>query len=70
MLPRLQGSTRVVSWGLAPLGALAAGGLTTVLGIRGTLLVVAGASLIVPITAWAMLRTVEPPEHFPGSDDS
>jgi len=70
MLARIQGTTRVVSWGLAPLGALAAGALTTILGIRGTLLLVAGASLIIPITAWAMLRTVEPPEHPPGSADS
>jgi hypothetical protein len=70
MLPRIQGTTRVVSWGLAPLGALAAGALTTVLGIRGTLLLVAGSSLIIPITAWAMLRTVEPPERSPDSADS
>lgn len=63
MLPRIQGTTRVVSWGLAPLGALAAGGLTTVLGVRATLLVVALVSLTIPITTWAMLRTVEPPEQ-------
>lgn len=63
MLPRLQGTTRVVSWGLAPpLGALAAGGLATVLDVRSALFIVAGTSFVAPLTAWTMLRTVNPQE--------
>ena len=46
LLGRMNASVRFLVWGVMPLGALAGGGLGTVLGIRTTLLLsAAGASL-------------------------
>jgi hypothetical protein len=52
MLPRVLAITHVVSRGGAPLGALVAGGLATVLGVRVTLFVIAAFGAGVPLTAW------------------
>lgn len=53
MLPRVLAITHMVSHGSAPFGALAAGGLATIFGIRAALLVIAAFGVGVPLSAWA-----------------
>jgi hypothetical protein len=51
LLPRVMATVRFISWGVIPLGALVAGGLATVFGVRSSLWVSALLSLIVPLIA-------------------
>jgi MFS family permease len=53
MLPRVLAITQVVSRGGAPLGALVAGGLAAVFGVRTALFVLAALAVGVPFAAWA-----------------
>jgi MFS family permease len=53
MLPRVVAITQVVSRGGAPFGALVAGGLATLFGVRAALFVIAAFGVGVPLGAWA-----------------
>lgn len=53
MLPRVLAITQVASRGSTPLGALVAGGLATVLGLRAALFIIAAFGVGVPLSAWA-----------------
>lgn len=53
MLPRVLAITHVASWGGAPFGALLAGALATVFGVRGALFVIAALGVGAPLSACA-----------------
>lgn len=53
LLPRVMASVRFLSWGVIPLGAIAAGGLAGVLGIRGSLALFCLCSFAVPAIGFA-----------------
>jgi MFS family permease len=46
LLPRVMATVRFVSWGVAPIGALVAGGLGELLGVRPALAIVCGTLLL------------------------
>jgi predicted MFS family arabinose efflux permease len=52
LLPRVLATTRFVTSGSAPLGALLAGGLATAFGVRVALVVVAAVGLATPLSTW------------------
>jgi predicted MFS family arabinose efflux permease len=52
LLPRVLATTRFVTSGGAPLGALLAGGLATAFGVRAALVVVAALGLATPLSTW------------------
>ncbi|MBS2553624.1 MFS transporter [Catenulispora sp. NL8] len=49
LLPRVMATVRVVSWGVIPIGALAAGAVATWYGPRAALWCAAAATLVVPV---------------------
>ncbi|MFK4041611.1 MFS transporter [Nonomuraea wenchangensis] len=60
MQGRLAATTRWLSWGAAPLGALAAGALAELIGMQLTLLVAAILVAAAPLTLWlSPLRTLK-----------
>jgi MFS family permease len=52
LLPRVMATVRFISWGVLPLGALAAGVAASALGNRRALWLVVIASLLAPIVSW------------------
>jgi MFS family permease len=52
LLPRVMATVRFISWGVVPLGALAAGLAASALGNRRALWLVVIGSLLVPIVLW------------------
>ena len=52
MLPRVLATTRFITSGSAPVGALLAGALATAFGVRAALFVVAGLGLATPLSTW------------------
>jgi MFS family permease len=52
LLPRVMATVRFISWGVVPLGALAAGLAASALGNRRALWLVVLSSLLVPIVLW------------------
>jgi predicted MFS family arabinose efflux permease len=64
LLPRVMATVRFISWGVIPLGALAAGLAASTLGNRRALWLVVIASLLTPIVLWLgsmrTRRTLEP----------
>jgi MFS family permease len=52
LLPRVMATVRFISWGVVPLGALAAGLAASALGNRRALWLVVISSLLVPIVLW------------------
>jgi MFS family permease len=52
LLPRVMATVRFISWGVLPLGALAAGVAASALGNRRALWLVVIASLLAPIVLW------------------
>jgi MFS family permease len=58
LLPRVMATVRFISWGVVPLGALAAGLAASALGNRRALWLVVISSLLVPIVLWlSSMRT-------------
>uniref|UniRef100_UPI00189217DE MFS transporter n=1 Tax=Catenulispora pinisilvae TaxID=2705253 RepID=UPI00189217DE len=53
LLPRVMATVRVLSWGVIPVGALAAGAVATWYGPRAALWCAAGATLVVPVVVLA-----------------
>ena len=67
LLGRMNASIRFVVWGVTPLGALAGGGLATVIGVRPTLFVAAGVGALAVLWLLASpLRSARDLADLPG----
>jgi len=56
LLPRVMATVRVVSWGAIPVGALVAGGVATIVGVRSALFVLAALAACAPLTLWSSVE--------------